>query len=77
MLAHEITDNPPKGQVTVKRLLVFKSLFVRNSKFLATFSSATCKHPTAIGSSHALAETVFVFSFLSRGLKGTLHNGND
>ena len=48
-------------------------VFVRNSQFLATFSTTCCQYSAAIGCSHSLTETVFVSSLSVGGLKCSFH----
>ena len=44
-------------------------------EFLATVTTARCKHAAAIGSGHTLAEAVFVATLADRRLECAFHIG--
>ena len=47
--------------------------FVRNSKFLAAFSAASCEYAAAVSGGHTFTETVLVAAFALRWLKCSFH----
>lgn len=53
---------------------LFKFSFVRNCEFVTPFRAAACQHFAAIGSLHALAETMYRFAAAVVRLECTFHD---
>lgn len=53
--------------------VLFKSSFVRNSKFFSSFCSSSSYNLSSCFSTHSFTKSVFIFSFSSRWLECSFH----
>ena len=57
-------------------LFALKGFFVRNGEFFPSLTATAGQHPSAVGGSHSLTETVFILALAFGGLVCTLHSSS-